>query len=138
VVETKNIGDTVEKTPLVVGFIMDLSRGVGAQGRAVLDGIELRMKEAHEAGDQTIAQVAVADDEYTPRKTRKEVENFLQRGTDILLAPGGSPTLESYIDWVKEGRVLVLFPITGAPMFRSPDLTYIAHIRPSYKTEGEF
>jgi ABC-type branched-subunit amino acid transport system substrate-binding protein len=37
---------------------------------------------------------------------------------------------------IKEGKVLVLFPNTGAPLFRKKDLKYIAHIRPSYKEEG--
>ena len=79
----------------------------------------------------------MVDDEYTPRKTVQEVKRFLEQGIDILLTPMGSTTLAAYLDLVKEGKVLVLFPMTGASLFRKKDLKYIAHIRPSYTIEGK-
>ena len=133
--QPKSVED--KKQPLRFGSVIDLSKGVKQQGIAVKHGIELRLQEAHDADDNLIERVIVVDDSYTPSITRKEVEGFLRQDIDSLLAPVGSPTLESYLDLVKEGKVLVLFPITGAPLFRKPDLKYIAHIRPSYKTEGK-
>ena len=131
------VAELGKKKPLEIGSTLDLSKGVKLQGRAVKAGIDLRLKEEREANDYSILRVVIVDDEYTPTVTRREIESFLERGIDIILTPVGSPTLESYLDLVKEGKVLVLFPITGAPIFRKPDLKYIAHIRPSYKTEGE-
>ena len=131
------VAEQGKKKPLEVGSTIDLSKGVKLQGRAVKVGIDLRLKEAREANDHAISRVVIVDDEYTPTVTRREIESFLERGIDIILTPVGSPTLEAYLDLVKEGKVLVLFPITGAPLFRKPDLKYTAHIRPSYKTEGE-
>ena len=51
--------------------------------------------------------------------------------------PLGSPTLESYLDLVKAGKVLVLFPHTGSSLFRHADLKYIINFRASYASEGE-
>ncbi len=134
----KDLANGGERKPFLIGSTIDLSKGVKQQGIAVKHGIELRLKEAAEVDDdQSIGRVFIVDDEYTSIKTRQEVESFLERGIDTMLAPVGSPTLESYLDLVKEGKVLVLFPITGAPLFRSPDLKYIVHIRPSYKIEGK-
>ncbi|TET36830.1 hypothetical protein E3J61_00145 [Candidatus Dependentiae bacterium] len=126
-----------EKKPLILGSTLDLTRAVKFQSKSVKVGIDLRLKEEREAGDSVISQVIVVDDEYTPRKTVQEVNRFLEQGIDILLNPLGSPTLEAYLDLVKQGKVLVLFPMTGAPLFRKKDLKYMAHIRPSYIIEGK-
>ncbi len=126
-----------EKKPLILGSTLDLTRAVKFQSKSVKAGIDLRLKEEREAGDSVISQVIVVDDEYTPRKTVQEVNRFLEQGIDILLNPLGSPTLEAYLDLVREGKVLVLFPMTGAPLFRKKDLKYMVHIRPSYIIEGK-
>jgi ABC-type branched-subunit amino acid transport system substrate-binding protein len=77
------------------------------------------------------------DDEYTPEKTRTIIKQFLNDNIDIILCPMGSPTLESYLDLVREKKVLVLFPNTGAPIARKSDLEYIINWRLSYDYEGE-
>lgn len=123
--------------PLTLGSLFDLSKGIKQQGRSLKEGIELRLKEGKKAGETQISQIIIVDDEYTPRKTLQEVEHFIEKGITIFLAPAGSPTLAAYLDKVKEGKVLVLFPITGAPIFRQKELKYMVHIRPSYKTEGK-
>ena len=136
-IKKEPVAEDGEKKPLMLGATIDLSKGGKQQGKAVKAGIELRLKEEKAAGGQLISQMVFVDDEYTPRKTVQEVKQFLAQGIDIILSPLGSPTLEAYLDLVKEGKVLVLFPNTGAPLFRKKDLKYIAHMRPSYKDEGE-
>ena len=95
------------------GSPIDLSKGVRIQGQDVKDGLEARLKEAKEQGEK-VPNFLVVDDQYTPEITRKQAEKFVQDGVDTLIAPTGSPTLESYLDLVREKKVLVLFPITGA------------------------
>ncbi len=135
--KTEPVVEDGEKKPLTLGSPLGLTRAVKFQSKSVKAGIDLRLKEEREAGESVISQVIVVDDEYTPRKTVKEVRRFLEQGIDILLTPMGSPTLAAYLDLVREGKVLVLFPMTGAPLFRKKDLKYMAHIRPSYTIEGK-
>lgn len=136
-IKEKPVGEDGEKKPLTLGSTLDLTRAVKFQSKSVKAGIDLRLKEEREAGESVISQVIVVDDEYTPRKTVREVKRFLEQGIDILLTPMGSPTLAAYLDLVREGKVLVLFPMTGAPLFRKKDLKYMIHIRPSYTIEGK-
>jgi len=44
----------------------------------------------------------------------------------------------SYLDLVKEKKIAVFFPVTGAPIFRKPDLTYLIHFRKSFVDETKF
>ncbi len=126
-----------DKAVLRYGSTVDLSRGLKSQGRAVKEGIKLRLDEAHAQGVKLIPEIVIVDDGYTPEKTRKEVEKFIRQGIHTVVCPTGSPTLESYISLIKDGRVTVLFPITGAPRFRKRDLTNIINLRASYATEGQ-
>ena len=123
-----------------VGTLTDFSKGTKRIGKAVRAGIELRLGESDAKSDAKKAglppQVVFVDDQYTPSITRQEVEKLLESGINTLLMPTGSPTLEVYIDLVKEGKLLVLFPLTGAPIFRKPELTNIIFLRASYDEEG--
>ncbi len=127
---------SVDESVLRYGSTIDLSRGVKSQGRAVKEGIELRLNEARAQGMKLIPEIVIVDDGYTPEKTRKEVEQFIRDGIHTMVCPVGSPTLESYLSLIKDGQVTVLFPITGAPRFRKKDLTNIINLRASYATEG--
>ena len=72
----------------------------------------------------------VLDDEYDPKKTLERVQSLIDhQKIDRLLMPLGSPTLESYLDLVKAGKVLVLFPHTGSSLFRHADLKFIINFR---------
>jgi ABC-type branched-subunit amino acid transport system substrate-binding protein len=117
------------------GSLMDLSKGIRAQGRAVKAGIELRLKQI--PSNKDLPTISIVDDNYNPKITRQEIDKFIKQGITIIVCPVGSPTLESYLELVKQGKIMVLFPVTGAPIFRLPDLTNIVNLRASYTTEGE-
>ena len=120
---------------LVFGSTLDLSKGVKIASERVKNGVELRIKE--EGGiDGIDFKVIFRDDEYTPKKARLNIEQFLKDGIDMTLCSLGSPTLEAYVDLVKEGKVLVLFPITGALIFRDPKLRYMIHFRACHCAES--
>ncbi len=119
------------------GSLMDLSKGIRSQGKAVKAGIELRLHEATENKLQRVPTITIVDDQYDPKITRREVEKFIKERIDLLVCPMGSPTLESYLDLVKKGEIAVLFPVTGAPIFRVADLTGIINLRASYATEAK-
>ncbi len=133
----------IEKEELVendnvlrLGSTIDLSLGAKVQGKAVQAGLEIRLKQAQVEMLKKIPTISIIDDAYTPSETKKDVKKFLSEGISTLICPVGSPTLESYLDLVKEGSVSVFFPITGAPMFREENLSHLIHLRASYATEG--
>lgn len=125
------------KEQLRFGALMDLSKGIRSQGKAVKAGIELRLTEAKEQKLPKLPVITIVDDQYDPKVTKKEVEKLLKEAVDVMVCSMGSPTLESYLDLVKKGDVASLFPITGAPLFRTPDLKNIINLRASYATEAK-
>ncbi len=133
-IKTEEAKEAVDE--LRFGSTIDLSKGARVQGQAVKSGLEMRLKQARDEKLKNIPQLLITDDAYTPSKTRKYVEKFLSQGIHTIVCPVGSPTLESYLDLIKAGKVTVFFPITGAPLFRKADLTHLIHLRASYATEG--
>lgn len=125
-----------QEKKLQFGSTIDLSGGARELGLAVKRGIELRLNEAYTNKVYEAPQITIVDDEYNPEITRKEVEAFLAKGIDVIVCPVGSPTLQSYLDLVKQGKIAVIFPTTGALLFRTPDLTNIVNLRVSYAAEG--
>ncbi len=125
---------------LLFGCTLDLSRGLGIFGSQWKKGIMIGLQKLQELGgiNGQIPKIIFLDDKYTPKKARENVEQFLNEyKIDILFSPTGSPTLEKYLDLVEKQQILVLFPGTGAPIFRKPDLKYMIHFRPSYVNEGK-
>jgi len=129
----------LEKAPLYIGCTLDLTKGGSPIGRAVRDGIALRINKINAEGGingQTV-RVVFMDDEYSPEKARQNVEEFITKySSNLFLCNLGSPTLETYIDLVKQEKIFLFFPITGAPIFRNADIKGIVHWRASYKTEA--
>ena len=121
--------------PFKIATLTDFTKGTKTLGRAVQAGIEMRFAQARDKGEK-VPEIVFVDDQYTPAITRPEVERLLKSGIHTFLMPTGSPTLESYLDLIKEGKVLVLFPLSGAPIFRKKELTYVIHLRASYTNEG--
>ena len=116
---------------LVLGSTLDLSKGVKFLSKRLKQGTELRLAK-EKAINGMVPQIIFRDDEYTPSKARDNVEQFLKDDIDILFSPVGSPTLEAYLDLVEAGQVLILFPNTGAPIFRKPELKNMIHYRVGY------
>jgi len=125
-----------DKDVLRFGSTIDLSKGLKVQGEAVQEGMQLRLDQARNHGDPFVPEIVIADDSYTPSKTRSIIDQFIMQKIYTIVSPTGSATLESYIDLIKDGKVTVLFPITGAPQFRQASWANIVHLRASYATEG--
>lgn len=140
---TQKIQEGISAQPeLLFAATMDFSKGTNAIGKRVDDGLHLRFEVEQDKGGIKGYQprILTFDDQYTPNITRKKVE-FIKNELKIdkLVGSQGSPSLESYFDFVKKGELLVMFPFTGAPIFRNPDLRHIIHgARVSYAYEGEF
>ncbi len=129
-----------EQEPLYIGCTVDLTKGASPIGKRVRDGVALRINQLNANGGLKGRPVKMVfmDDEYSPEKAIINVEQFMKKyNSNIFLCSIGSPTLQAYLDSVKQGKIFLFFPVTGAPMFRKPDVKGIVHWRASYRTEAQ-
>ncbi len=129
----------VEKKPLFIGCTLDLTKGASGQGKVVKIGILLAIDKINEQGGLNGQRIEIIfmDDEYSPEKARQNVETFVKKyDSTLFLCNLGSPTLSAYLDLVKDNKIFIFFPTTGAPAFRKPDLLGVVHWRTSYSNEA--
>ena len=132
--------DVTEKKEIVFGSLMDLSRNQQGISRQSMAGINLEFNAVNKKGGVHGRRLSlvVLDDEYDPVKSRIQIRSLMDAyKIYTLLMPLGSPTLESYLDLVKEQKICVLFPNTGSSLFRDPQLKYLINFRASYVQEGQ-
>lgn len=123
---------------LTIGSSMALVQGVPIMGQRTKRGMSVRLNDENKKGGvhNTLLRSIVYNDNYTPHMTRNNVDTLLTRdNAEVILLPVGSPTLASYLDYVKDKKSVVLFPITGGPQFRDPELKGIVHFRGTYADE---
>ena len=118
------------KNILTIGSSLDLSRGIGPEGRAIRDGINAVFD--HALLPQTQLKFDARDDQYMPERALANVQSFIRENTDILLMPTGSATFQAYADLVKEGKIVALFPAPGMPAVHDPAMRFAIYLRPSY------
>ncbi len=124
---------------LVLGASVDLSKTSAGLGKRLVEGLSLRINKENRAGGirGERVNIIVLDDEYTPHLTDRNVDEFLKKHhTPLVLTPLGTPTTESLLKKVKKKEILVLFPYTGASIFRTPELPHIINYRTSYANEA--
>ncbi len=129
-----------QKAPdlITIGSSMALVQGVPIMGQRTKRGMNTRILQENQNGGihGRHLNTVVYNDNYTPFMTRTNINRLRKKNkTDIILLPVGSPTLGSYLDYVKNKDVIVLFPITGGPQFRDPELEGIVHFRGTYADE---
>lgn len=127
------------KGAINIGSSMSLHvQGVPVMGQQTKRGMSARVNKANKEGGihNNLIRTVVYNDDYSPRLTRTNVNRLLKKDNiDLILLPVGSPTLASYLDYIKENKLLVLFPITGGPQFRDPELAGLVHFRGTYEDE---
>jgi ABC-type branched-subunit amino acid transport system substrate-binding protein len=122
---------------LVIGSTMDLSKQLKGYSELLRQGLDLSIDKFNKNGglDGTKIQMVYLDDGYEPERARANVEKLLNDfKTNIVLSTMGTPIAESYLDLVKEKKVLSVFPHTGS--FHFSDLEYMVHLRTSYYDNG--
>ncbi|MFC1841763.1 ABC transporter substrate-binding protein [Candidatus Dependentiae bacterium] len=126
---------SVRDDEIVMGTTMDLEgavRGVSTRTlKAIKAAFFLHNKNKKTGGKEV--KIVAENDNYKPKTARKNIEKLLNEDKiDIILNPVGGPTTEAYIKLIEDGKILVLFPSTGSPELRDPDLRYMINFRPSY------
>lgn len=132
--------DFFKKPSFNFGSTMDLSSVVSSLGSNLKRGIDRVIFEQNDESNGVqshLIKSTILDDGYNPRLARDNV-NVLKRNFDvnIIVAPVGTATTLSYLNDVKNGELTVLFPVTGAPVFRDATLKNMVHLRSSYADEA--
>lgn len=125
--------------PFKFGSTLAATGSLSSLGGDVERGIDAAVHDQNQEGGIKGQYIRpfIFDDEYVPRFARKNIDKLVKDyGIDIILAPVGSPTLASYVQRALDDEVVVLFPYTGGPQFRTPDVKNIIHFRSSYADEA--
>jgi ABC-type branched-subunit amino acid transport system substrate-binding protein len=137
-------GQSTDKPPctgrITVGSTMALTGPISIYGRPLSEGLSIQINKLNkEAGIKgKYIKLIILDDKYKPDLAKSNIEQFLRKfKTNITLSSLGSPTLNNYIPLIKEKKVLVLFPVSGAPIFRKDNLINMIHYKLSYLYEGK-
>lgn len=120
-----------------IGSSLSLVQGVPIMGRQVRRGMMSAINESN-LNPNVIGHFVrpyVYNDNYEPHIARINMQRLITEDAPIVLLPTGSPTLSGYLDFIKDQKLLVLFPITGGPQFRDPELKNLIHFRASYADE---
>ncbi len=128
------------KQPFTFGCTLDLSKTSAPLGKRLREGIELRInKENLQGGIKGHPlKIIFLDDNYTPRLAKQNVETFIsQYHTSTIVCPLGTPTTEAYLPLAVEKKIAIIFPYTGALIFRKPTLSHVVNLRPSYAKEAQ-
>lgn len=125
---------------IVIGSSLSLNQGVPIMGTHVKSGISIAINEQNRTGgiDGRHIRFFPLNDDYTPYKTRKNIDFYLKNNiTDMLICSTGSPTLEGSIDYIKNRQIALIGPVTGDPLFANPELKGLVNITGSYDIEVE-
>lgn len=126
---------SVQGDVFVLGNTADVSKGLKAMSDALRHGLEAGVNELNRHGGVNGLRLKIVylDDEYEPITAKENVQKFLSEyNTNTFISSVGTPTLESYIDLVINGKVAIFFPFTGSSTFRKPELTNLLNFGPSY------
>jgi len=122
-------------TDFTIGSTLSLVSGVPSMGRRVKRGIFAGVRETNQTSDYHVKMI-IYNDDYAPHIARKNIIRLIEKDkVGIILCPTGSPTLNAYLDYVKEDKILVLFPVTGSNLFRKKDLAGLVNFRATYSDE---
>lgn len=123
---------------IILASTNDLSKGAAAVGRGLTTGVDVAVKEYNSQGGVHGRQIKYIkrDDGYDPARARANMDAFMTTDrVNFVLISNGAPNLRASLDLIEKGNVLLLFPSTGAPRFRSDRYPGVLHLRASLAEE---
>lgn len=123
---------------IILASTNDLSKGAAAVGRGLTAGVDAAVEEYNRSGGIQGRQIKYIkrDDGYDPSRARANMDAFMTTDkANFVIISNGAPNLRASLDLLEKGNVLVLFPSTGATMFRSDKLPGVIHLRASLAEE---
>src|ERR1700720_1037124 len=113
---------------------------IGLMGIEVRRGCEAYFTRANREGGVAGRRLALVDydDHYEPVETVSNAERLIDRDQVFaLLNFLGTPTCRAILPMVNEANIVLVGPISGAPILRQPPQRLIFNTRASYTEEAE-
>jgi len=128
----------VKKKPIRIGSTLDLSKSFKEAGTKIKEVLNMVIDIENKKGgiNNRLLEIFISDDAYKPEQTRANIKDFLHNGISIILSPTGSATLKAYLDLIKKGDVLVLFPVAGTSVFYDSSFKNIINSVVSVESES--
>ncbi|HBL98269.1 TPA: hypothetical protein DDZ86_01335 [Candidatus Dependentiae bacterium] len=129
---------SLNKPVYSIGSSVAFFSGYGAAGTSLGHGIEGAILAANDSGGVKgyLIRPIVLDDETLARLARANAEKLKKEyGVDVIVSAQGTEQVSSYLDQVKAGSIISLFPRTGAPQLRNMSMKNMVHFRTSYDDE---
>jgi len=122
----------VHKKDFKIGSTLGLLGGIPIMSHRVLRGMSTRIQKANLDDELSNIRLTLTtyNDDYTPYLAHQNILKLIDKDhVNVILLPTGSPTLLSYLDLIRENKLLTLFPIAGSPEFFKPDLIGLINYR---------
>lgn len=136
----KDLNKVQHQPIFFIGSTAAFFGGLGAAGMSLAHGLEGAILQINDKGGVQghLIKPVVLDDENSPRIALLNAEKLKTvYGIDLFVIPQGTEELNTYIDHVKSGEIAVLFPRSGATVFRTALMKNMVHFRASYDEEAE-
>jgi ABC-type branched-subunit amino acid transport system substrate-binding protein len=127
------------KNDFKIGSSLGLIGGIPIMSQRILRGMSTRIQKANLAEELSSLHLTLTtyNDDYVPSIARANILNLIDKDhVDVVLLPTGSPTLISYLDLLRENKLLTLFPVAGSTESFSPDLVGLINYRASVADEA--
>ncbi|HJV34567.1 ABC transporter substrate-binding protein [Geomonas sp.] len=121
-----------------IGMVNDQTGANKASGRGMKVGVEAWFKAVNEKGgvNGKKLQLIVVDDQFVPEKTVDGLLKLVDEQKIFAVVGGvGTPNCVASLPIVKEYKLPMINPRTGASELREPLVKEVIHIRASYKQE---
>lgn len=121
-----------------IGMVNDQSGANKASGRGMKVGVDAYFKAVNEKGGVkgNKLQLVVADDQFVPDKTIDGLLKLVEEQKIFAVVGGvGTPNTVASLPVVKEYKLPMINPRTGASELRTPLVKEVIHIRASYQQE---
>ena len=128
----------IVKNDFKIGSSLGLIGGLPVMSRDVLRGMSNRIQKANLEDELSSLHLTLTtyNDDYTPYLARENIIKLIDKDhVDVVLSPTGHQTLTSYLDLIKENKLLVLFPIAGSSEFFKSDLVGLINYRAKLSDE---
>lgn len=128
----------VFKKDFKIGSTLGLLGGLPVMSNRILRGMSARIQKANLEEELSNIRITLTtyNDDYTPYLAHTNILNLINKDhVDVVLLPTGHQTLASYLDLIRENKLLTLFPVAGSPEFFKPDLAGLINYRATVEDE---
>ena len=133
------MGSAFAQSVLRIGMVAGFSGPVAGVVQESADGARLYFDSVNAQGGikgQNIELVTM-DDKYDPATAVAQAKSLASQGVLALMLSRGTGPTEALLPVLKENRLALVAPATGAISLHEPVQPYVFHLRASYQKEAE-